>query len=187
MLFTGNRQLDKAVSQSELVSKALEKTFEVILEALGATRDLDSNDAMAQCLNSISDCKSKMDDVSTSLADIKSRQPKALFTHKSYELLQEDDDDNPFSRVNDRNIRRAVEHSNAVYEKAKLLYELVLGSLGSIEDRDDTERLYQTLKTTEECRDKLSQVYNTLNSINQRLAQIELEVLYAPPPFFSEE
>ena len=187
MLLTGNRQLDRAVSLSELVCRYLEKTFEVILDSLEAARDLDGNDALEQCLNSINDCKSKMDDVSTSLADIKNRQPKALFTRKSNELLQEDNDGNPFSRVNERNIRIAVKQSKAVYEKAKLLYELVLGSFGSIEDRDDTEQLYHALKAIEECRDKLSQIYNTLNSINQRLEQIELEVLYAPPSFFSEE
>lgn len=186
MILFGKRKLEKAVAYCNLVINELKETVEAIYEAVGSARDLDDKDALAHSLDSVKDYVDKVDSAKRILTEILGRHRKAVSTHAEKTSAREER--SPFSfSFSERTIRRAVEQSGRPLESMEKLHDLVSRAVRSAICRDDQEKLDQALITIAVVRDKLSQVHNTLTDINQRLEQIELEALYAPPSYFGGE
>ena len=125
-----------------------------------------------------------MDTVRTIVADLNTRKRKPLFGSCGISTSTEEQDDNPFAFINERSIRRAVNRSTEAYEAVDELYALVSEFTGKLSNPKDNETLNASLKSIEECRKSLSDVNDILGAINERLEQLELQVLYAPPSYF---
>ena len=187
MILAGKRKVERAAVQSGIVYNDLEELKDAIMDSVGKARDLDDNDSIAQCFTIVNESSERMLSVYESLTEIINRQGNRNSTQKRENTTDKKENENPFTLITERNIRKTVEKSSKAYEELKALFSMCLYSIGSMDSIDDKERLYQTLKTIESSRDSLQQVSNTLNDINQRIEQIELEALYAPPSYFGGE
>lgn len=86
-----------------------------------------------------------------------------------------------FIERNFRNvIPQGIEACEAIHKTYELLDRVLI-------DGEDNVLLYKNLEIVRECESKMHEVCLSLVEMDERLANAELQVLYGPPPFFSEE
>ena len=51
----------------------------------------------------------------------------------------------------------------------------------------DEEIIFNNSRTVKECEQKVREVYTSLVELDRRLSEIDLQILYGPPPFFNVE
>ncbi len=182
MPWFAGQNLGQAARQSRLACEALDGTREALFDAFGDVHKLHDRGLLAEGLESIETCRDTMRAVSDTLDALYARLKSPLRLRRDGRIGGERLDE-PDERSDWLSLRNAVAESGKSSERLGEVYELLLRTLGAF-GRDDNERLYQTLKDVEACRDTMRGLNEALTQILTRLEDMELQVLYGPPSFF---